>query len=319
MKTSILLFIGFSALLLYSNCSPEPAASHEAEEVVLSETQLAMGARLLQQSCFTCHSPRESMENRAAPPMGAVKRHYLEDAPDRAAFIVAIRSFVQEPHEDKSKMPGALKRFGLMPQMSFTDEQINAVAAVLYDTEIEAPDWFEAHYQEAHDKMGSTTVSPLERGRNHAMAVKAVLGKNLMQAIKQKGTSGALLFCNKQAYPLTDSMANKLNVFIKRVSDKNRNPKNAANEAELAYIQQAKASLAAGEMPKGHVQEIEGGYLGYYPILSDGRCLQCHGKRGEEIKAATQQALAELYPADKATGYSAGELRGIWVVEMPKK
>lgn len=318
MKTSILVSIGLFALLLYSSCETEQSASQETAEILLSETQLAEGAKLLKQSCVTCHSAHGSMKNRAAPPLVAVKRHYLEDNPTRAQFIADIREFVKHPEEHKSKMPGALKRFGLMPQMSFSDEQLNAVAAVLYDTEVEAPDWFEKHYQEAHSEGLQNQISPLEQGRNHAMATKAVLGKNLMQAIQTKGTTGAMSFCNEQAYPLTDSMAQHLGVYIKRVSDRNRNPKNAANTDELAYIQQAKASLAEGQMPKGHIQEIEGGYLGYYPILSDTRCLQCHGKVGEEVKAATQQILSKLYPKDKAIGYGAGELRGIWVVKMPK-
>ena len=45
-------------------------------------------------------------------------------------------------------------------------------------------------------------------------------------------------------------------------------------------------------------------------------CLGCHGKSiAPEVKAK----LAELYPEDKATGFSEGDLRGAFVVtrEVP--
>jgi hypothetical protein len=40
-------------------------------------------------------------------------------------------------------------------------------------------------------------------------------------------------------------------------------------------------------------------------------CLQCHG---ENISPEVQAELARLYPEDKATGYSAGDIRGAFVV-----
>ena len=44
--------------------------------------------------------------------------------------------------------------------------------------------------------------------------------------------------------------------------------------------------------------------------------MQCHGNPDSQIKDATLAKINQLYPADEATGYSEGELRGIWVVEM---
>ena len=159
----------------------------------------------------------------------------------------------------------------------------------------------------------------LERGRQHAMATQAVLGKNLAHAIQTQGTDGALAFCNLKAYPLTDSMATSLGVEIKRVSDKNRNPGNAANEEELHYITTAKEQLSQGEEAKPEVHQADGQLKGYYPILTNQMCLQCHGKPNEDITSATMAKIRELYPADKATGYNENELRGIWVVTMDKQ
>ena len=159
----------------------------------------------------------------------------------------------------------------------------------------------------------------LELGRQHVMAAQAVLGKNLINAIQTSGPEGALAFCNLEAYPLTDSMATHLGVHIKRVTDKPRNPGNLANKDEMKYITTAKESLSQGEEIKPIIQRGEGQLKGYYPILTNQMCLQCHGKPDKDITPATLGKIKELYPEDKATGYSENELRGIWVVTMDEQ
>lgn len=47
-------------------------------------------------------------------------------------------------------------------------------------------------------------------------------------------------------------------------------------------------------------------------------CLQCHGEAGTEIAPATLAVLQREYPDDRATGYGADELRGLFVVGMHK-
>lgn len=160
------------------------------------------------------------------------------------------------------------------------------------------------------------TTNYLEMGREHALAAKAVLVQQLLTAIQTKGTAGALEFCSEKAIHLTDSISQQQGVQIRRVSDQNRNPNNAANAQELSYIQAAKAALAAQEAPQPQVAELNGKMVGYYPILTNAMCLQCHGQPGKDIEAATLERLAEYYPQDRATGYGEQELRGIWVVEM---
>lgn len=65
----------------------------------------------------------------------------------------------------------------------------------------------EANSQTIEEAIASSldTMAYAERGVKYAMNTQAVLGKNLMQAIQETGTSGALSFCNEKAYPLTDS------------------------------------------------------------------------------------------------------------------
>lgn len=162
-------------------------------------------------------------------------------------------------------------------------------------------------------------LSPLEIGQNIANQTQLVLGKNLMKAINSKGTEYAVSFCSTKAIHLTDSSGLSLNAKVKRVSDKNRNPDNIANWDELNYMQAAKRDLAEGKTPKPIIHDNGSDKLyGFYPIVTNQMCMQCHGEPKTEITPATLSKLNTLYPKDKATGYKPNELRGIWVVEMDK-
>jgi len=156
----------------------------------------------------------------------------------------------------------------------------------------------------------------LAKGKEITSATQAVLAKNLKNAIQTQGVENALSFCSTRALSLTDSMALELDADLKRVSDKNRNPNNLANADEIAYINQAKATLEKGELIQPLIQSVDGKAVGYYPILTNSLCLQCHGVIGKDVNPLTHARITEIYRKDKAVGYSENELRGIWVVEF---
>lgn len=156
-------------------------------------------------------------------------------------------------------------------------------------------------------------------GLNYANKTKAELGKNLVAAIGKYGTAGAVQFCSTKAIPITDSMAKTLNVSVKRVSDKERNPKNKANAKELEMIALFKKKLAAGEKELYKTYERNGKVTGYYAIETNKICLQCHGHIQNDINPETLSTIRKLYPKDKATGYSENQIRGIWVIAFLKK
>ena len=165
---------------------------------------------------------------------------------------------------------------------------------------------------------GKTENDYRATGKNAATQAQSVLAKNLVNAIQKAGTEYAIEFCNTTAIHLTDSMAHSLNAGIRRVTDKPRNPRNQANENERTYIRVLKDKMNKGDSLVAKMTAMNGKMVGYYPILTNAMCLQCHGNKDTDIRSATYEKIKKLYPADKATGYRENEVRGLWVVEMEK-
>lgn len=158
----------------------------------------------------------------------------------------------------------------------------------------------------------------LEKGRSISMKAQKLLASNLIQTINSKGTEQALKFCSEKAVPLTDSIAKSLDAYVKRVSDKTRNPANKANEVELAYIKKNKQNLLEGKSIDPELIISDEKIIGLYPIVTNGICLQCHGQPNVDITPSTLAIIDQIYPQDQAKGYKTAELRGIWVIEMAK-
>lgn len=319
-----LLLVSVFAFIITNSCQNSDPNKVQGQDLkkadAPNEATLAEGFRLLETNCFSCHSTDATMETRVAPPMMAIKRHYVTEGKDLETFTSELIDFVSDPAPEKTRLPHAVEKFGVMPKMEFDKDQLAAIAAYIYAAEFEMPGWHKKQYAAEKKKYmkGNRQDDPLLLGKNLAMQTKAVLGKNLLAAINAHGSAGAVDFCSTRAIPITDSMALALNASIKRVSDLNRNPENYASPEELEYIKMAKEQLAAGYEVKPQILEAEGRFTGYYPIMTNQMCLQCHGKKDTDINAETQDKLNKLYPSDLATGYGPNQLRGIWVVEFDR-
>lgn len=153
-------------------------------------------------------------------------------------------------------------------------------------------------------------------GKIYADSAQKVLGMNLKKAIAEGGPIGALDFCSLRAIPITDSAAAVMNVELSRVSDKPRNVMNTADFDELRIIGKMKAAHKTEKGIEPILSRKENSIIAYYPILTQPMCLQCHGNPGKEISPETADVIAQLYPLDKATGYEANQVRGMWKVIM---
>ncbi len=153
-----------------------------------------------------------------------------------------------------------------------------------------------------------------------ALAQKTLL-QNVTNAIREGGPAYAVEFCNTKAGLLTDSVGKAAGSSIHRVTDKPRNGANIlAGTAETRLFGQIRDSLENNGtlLPHYLLEDEKGGIVYYKPIvLGMPACLQCHGSPGKDIEEATLQKIKEKYPNDAATGYSLGQLRGLWKISFP--
>lgn len=135
-----------------SDSKPKPVTTEtvaQSESANQAAGANALGAQIFQTQCLACHSAANVAEK--APPMFGVKDHVIKAYPERDAFIQRVATWVKAPNANDVLMPGAVKKFGLMPAMPQLDDQdAQAVAAFLFDTNLSEPDWYKAHYQAEH-------------------------------------------------------------------------------------------------------------------------------------------------------------------------
>lgn len=151
-------------------------------------------------------------------------------------------------------------------------------------------------------------------------AAAVFMGK-ISEKYAEGGYEAAAKFCSMKAYPLTDSLANEYKVFLKRVSNKNRNPKNAPSALEKQVLEAYEYSVEHGDEIGANVQFIRPGDTILYnkPIrIPSELCLNCHGN-SSQISEKVQAILKKEYPNDKAIDYKMGDLRGMWSLKFLKK
>ena len=143
------------------------------------------------------------------------------------------------------------------------------------------------------------------------------LKAELQTAIKDGGPTNAISVCNKRAPEIASQVSSEKDLQIGRVSLLNRNPSNAAEGWKKAVLEDFETRKAAGESPDKlvfrEIAEVDGGkeFRMMKAIPTAKLCLTCHGK---EIEPSLAARIDELYPDDKAKGFSEGDLRGaFWV------
>jgi hypothetical protein len=164
----------------------------------------------------------------------------------------------------------------------------------------------------ADDQRTEIDLNELARkGDSIALFAQSKLVTNLMRAITADQYAFAVNYCHHEAGFIMDSVENDgYEVF--RISQKNRNPLNAANKEEGIIL----TSFQNGGSDT--IIEHKDNYIYYKPIrIGMPVCLKCHGKE-EDLDKEALMKINELYPKDKATGYSNAEIRGAWKVVFDK-
>jgi cytochrome c553 len=138
----------------------------------------------------------------------------------------------------------------------------------------------------------------------------------LLAALNGDGPLLALDVCNTAAPAIAEEIGARVGVTVWRVSLRNRNPRGTPDTWERDVLQQFASRLAAGEPPatiEASVQTDAGfRYMAAIPMAP--LCAQCHGGA---IAPEVAARIAALYPQDRATGFTPGELRGAVSVTWP--
>jgi len=95
------------------------------------------GEVLYQQLCSACHvaAPPATV----APPVFAMVDHVKKEFPDQDGFVNRVVSWVDNPQADQALMAGAVDKFGLMPKLGYSSDQVKIIAEYLYEGEFTKP------------------------------------------------------------------------------------------------------------------------------------------------------------------------------------
>ena len=149
-----------------------------------------------------------------------------------------------------------------------------------------------------------------------AAALGTRLKTRLIETMQSEGPVAAIEVCNVEAPQIASAVSSESGLDVGRTSLQVRNPANAPDPRERDVLERWAAAVAAGTPPAELPVHTEAGedFLWMKPIVVEGPCLACHGTT---IPQPVAEAIAARYPADQATGYAIGDLRGAFVVRAP--
>jgi len=126
------------------------------------------GEKLYKTNCAVCHGSTGGMDmnKRIAPPIAAVRMHYIGTYPDKTNFINAVSSWVEKQDPNKSLMRGAIQKFNIMPPLAVNKEDAQKIAAYIYAGKIEELEGFKEHVEKEHGK----------QSKNHGMKHEEMQG-----------------------------------------------------------------------------------------------------------------------------------------------
>ncbi|MDX1649616.1 MAG: DUF3365 domain-containing protein [Myxococcota bacterium] len=153
-----------------------------------------------------------------------------------------------------------------------------------------------------------------ERARERGAEVVASFEQAMRAALQQalaRGPVEAIAVCRERAPEIARRLSRE-GVRVGRTSHRLRNPANAPP----AWVEPLLASYVAEPQQEPQVVPLDAGGHGYVqPIFTAPPCLTCHGA---SVPPPVAERIRALYPEDRATGFGAGELRGLFWVELPE-
>lgn len=167
--------------------------------------------------------------------------------------------------------------------------------------------------QESAVSESAVTEAQIASARQTVQIFGSELKKALLAALGEGGAEQAITACRDLAPEIASGMVARTGWESRRTSLKPRNSENTPDVWEKRILEQFETSRARGEDPSSlesyEIVDEEGQQvLRYMKAIPTGKlCLQCHGN---EISPETAARIADLYPADQATGFAEGDIRG---------
>jgi hypothetical protein len=167
-----------------------------------------------------------------------------------------------------------------------------------------------------------TALAPdwIERSRQLATQLGSELKGELGKAIEAGGPVAAIGVCSTRAPEIAARLSRESGASVGRTALRVRNPANAPDDLQRTLLEQFAGEMTSGgfqppleaafEIRRG--EQVERRYMRAIP--TEPLCLTCHGKTLAPDLAA---AIARAYPADQATGFEQGQLRGAFTVTWP--
>ena len=133
----------------------------------------------------------------------------------------------------------------------------------------------------------------------------------LMTAMGANGPVKSIKVCKLMAPEVSKAVGQDSGVRIGRTSFKLRNPENRPPDWAAKFV----ADRVDREID---VELADDGLGVLLPIHLKSTCLMCHGP-DKQLMPDLKAAIVSNYPDDQATGFSEGELRGYFWIEVPRQ
>ncbi|MDQ8195900.1 hypothetical protein QEH59_15810 [Coraliomargarita sp. SDUM461004] len=128
----------------------EAVAAESPSSPALVETdsqQFKHGRSLHSNLCLTCHRAANTYERQQVslgPALWEVRHNYLKRHADHESFTTAMTAYMAAPDAERSLMPEAIQRFGVMMTLNLPEHELLEVASLIYDGSLlKKPAWWD--------------------------------------------------------------------------------------------------------------------------------------------------------------------------------
>ena len=170
--------------------------------------------------------------------------------------------------------------------------------------------------------VGAKSIDNADRvsaSREVAASFMAALKTELLKAMKEGGPVHAISVCRDKAPEIAAAKTKETGFKVGRTGLRVRNLKNSPDAWEKNVMAAFESRKAEGEDVRQleHWDVVSGNGTRVFrymkAIPTGGLCLRCHGVK---LHSSVENTLKSLYPQDRATGFTTGDIRGAFTISQ---